>query len=32
MFNVEVIKVSGTCDSELRKLMARKGDITSLSV
>ena len=32
MFNVEVKKVSGTCDSELFKLMASKGDITSLSV
>lgn len=32
MFNVEVKKVNGTCDSELFKLMASKGDITSLSV
>ena len=32
MFNVEVKKVSGTCDSELFKLMASKGDITSISV
>ena len=32
MFNVEVKSVSGTCDSELFKLMASKGDITSISV
>ena len=32
MFNVEVKKVNGTCDSELFKLMASKGDITSISV
>ena len=32
MFNVEVKNVSGTCDSELFKLMASKGDITSISV
>ena len=32
MFNVEVKNVNGTCDSELFKLMASKGDITSISV
>lgn len=32
MFNVDVKKVSGTCDSELFKLMASKGDITSISI
>lgn len=32
MFNVEVKNVSGTCDSELFKLMASEGDITSISV
>lgn len=32
MFNVKVNKTNGTCDSELFKLMASKGDITSISV
>ena len=32
MFKVEVKNVSGTCDSELFKLMASEGDITSISV
>ena len=32
MFNVEVKNVSGTCDSELFKLMTSKGDITSISI
>ena len=32
MFNAEVKNVSGTCDSELFKLMASESDITSISV
>lgn len=32
MFNVKVNKTNGTCDSELFKLMASKGDITSISI